>query len=113
MWAFNSRGSGPCEFTQAINRYIHGAGAVRRCAVRADLHTNHALAQLGRARIELGGGTVARRKNYGFEKKQREIRKQRKKDKKAQRRGLIEPTDPGSSEPEDRVPSDPRLRDQD
>ena len=56
---------------------------------------------------------MARRKNYGFEKRQREIRKQKKKDEKARRRGLIGSTGPESGEPEDSVPSRTDTRDQD
>ena len=56
---------------------------------------------------------MARRKNYGFEKKQREIRKQEKKDKKAQRRGLMDPTDPDSGKPDDGVPTKVPPRDHD
>ena len=54
---------------------------------------------------------MARRKNYGFEKKQREIRKQEKKDKKARRRGLVDPPDPESGKPEDSVPNSARDHD--
>ena len=39
---------------------------------------------------DITGGTVARRTNYGFEKKQREERKRKKKEEKAQRRRRVE-----------------------
>jgi len=51
------------------------------------------------------GGTVARRTNYGFEKRQRELRKQKRKQEKAERR-REEATDatPDDSEASDETP---------
>jgi len=49
---------------------------------------------------------VARRTNYGFEKRQRELRKQKKKEKKAERRGLTESTNP-EREPGEAVDNNP------
>lgn len=54
---------------------------------------------------------MARRKNYGFEKKQRETRKQKKKDKKAARRGLTESANPEGDEAVDDSPPQPGPRD--
>ena len=70
---------------------------------------------IGRARVESHGGKMARRTNYGFEKRQRELRKQRKKEKKAERRGLKESNDPTSARGEavDYSPPDPAPRDRD
>jgi len=56
---------------------------------------------------------VARRKNYGFDKRQREIRKQKKKEKKAERRGLTASTDPEDPKAVDDSPPQPGPRDQD
>lgn len=52
------------------------------------------------------GGTVARRTNYGFEKKQRELKKQKKNQEKAERRNREEApsSEPESGEAEDKTP---------
>ena len=45
-------------------------------------------------RVNTYGGTMARRTNYGFEKKQRELRKQKKNQEKAERRNREEAASP-------------------
>lgn len=92
---------------------FRGAGAVRRRSVRADLHSNNAHAPIGRARVESTGGIVARRKNYGFEKRQRELRKQKKKREKEERRKLIDTPDLEDGRADKDGPFQPGLSDQD
>ncbi len=70
--------------------------------------------QSGGRESNASGGTVARRTNYGFEKKQRELRKQKKNQEKAERRrrekeagsapesGEVADQTPPESEPPDR-----------
>ena len=50
------------------------------------------------ARINTYGETMARRKNYSFEKQQRELRKQKKKQEKAERRNQEEAASPAPEE---------------
>ena len=56
---------------------------------------------------------MAKRTNYGFEKKQRELRKQKKKQEKAERRIREEEIDPASDggEAADETPSESRPPD--
>ena len=53
---------------------------------------------LGIERVNAYGGTMARRTNYGFEKKQRELRKQKKNQEKAARRNREEEPSPEGDE---------------
>ena len=59
--------------------------------------------QSGGRESNSSGGTVARRPNYGFEKKQRELRKKKKNEEKAERRSREEAASsaPASGEAED------------
>jgi hypothetical protein len=51
------------------------------------------------ARVDERGGTLAKRANFGFEKRQREVRKQKKKEEKAARKleASQTPDEPGTA----------------
>ena len=65
------------------------------------------------ARVNTYGGTMARRTNYGFEKKQRELRKQKKNQEKAERRNREKAASPApeGGEAADETPSESRPPD--
>ena len=58
-------------------------------------------APVGSARVEACGGRRARRTNYGFEKRQRELKKKKKNEEKAEQRKRQAETNPDQEKGED------------